>query len=425
MMTRMLRLSLPIIVITALLQRAAAVETPTLETIEKTARQLASPLSTERITGEEWLESNASGAFAELARLIKHGDIKQQTRAANAASVLISPWSRAVRQGAIHKGQIHLFQPRRPVARPTNQQYAHLVRTAALSTISRTLKQRKARKSDNDADGKRPIFPGWEATEQVRVLCGCIAEVADVDAANKLAELISKEPNRFLAGYMMGVLDTYHGLPRSYAWYGICGNSTPEEFRQFDIAETVRCKKAAAKLLDWHKQHANKPLTQRIDAALDVWDKRIVEQEHFAYYTDSGEWAAQTYYATMIRLGEPAVEAMRKRAARANVDKYWHRGAYEIVLGAITGEVDREFVEKMFQGETFEKMLACEIIAAAGSRDFKDQLAAMVQSHGPYKKASYTLAVVYRSEAVSILQKAHADDFVASCAIAELREWGE
>ncbi|HIF31831.1 MAG TPA: hypothetical protein EYG57_02165 [Planctomycetes bacterium] len=213
----MLRLSLPIIVITALLQRAAAVETPTLETIEKTARQLASPLSTERITGEEWLESNASAAFAELARLIKHGDIKQQTRAANAASVLISPWSRAVRQGAIHKGQIHLFQPGRPVARPTNQQYAHLVRTAALSTISRTLKQRKARKSDNDADDKRPKFPGWEATEQVRVLCGCIAEVAEVDAANKLAELISKEPNRFLAGYMMGVLDTYHGLPRSYA----------------------------------------------------------------------------------------------------------------------------------------------------------------------------------------------------------------
>ncbi len=38
-----------------------------------------------------------------------------------------------------------------------------------------------------------------------------------MDAANKLAELISKEPNRFLAGYMMGVLDTYHGLPRSYA----------------------------------------------------------------------------------------------------------------------------------------------------------------------------------------------------------------
>ena len=110
-----------------------------------------------------------------------------------------------------------------------------------------------------------------------RRTCGCIAEVADVDAANKLAELISKEPNRFLAGYMMGVLDTYHGLPRSYAWYGICGNSTPEEFRQFDIAETVRCKKAAANLLDWHKQHANKLLTQRIDAALDVWDKRIVE----------------------------------------------------------------------------------------------------------------------------------------------------
>ncbi len=89
-MTRMLRLSLPIIVITALLQRAAAVETPTLETIEKTARQLASPLSTERITGEEWLESNASGAFAELARLIKHGDIKQQTRAARSRGPRIS-----------------------------------------------------------------------------------------------------------------------------------------------------------------------------------------------------------------------------------------------------------------------------------------------------------------------------------------------
>lgn len=72
------------------------------------------------------------------------------------------------------------------------------------------------------------------------------------------------------------------------------GNSTPEEFRQFNLAEIARCNKAKAALLAWHKQHANERLPQRIDAALDIWDKQITEQEHHAYYTDSGEWATQT-----------------------------------------------------------------------------------------------------------------------------------
>ncbi len=419
-----LRCALTGILLLALAQLASAADPPTLDNLEATAAQLASPLSVEREAGEGWLKANANAAFPELARLIEQGGAKQQMRAANVAAVFISPWVRADTQGKVHKGQINLFQPRRPTARPVDHPHATVIRNAALSALAQVLES--SRKAAEDDDGRKlPSFPGWEHTELVRALCDCIAEVADGMAIERLVGLLSEEPNRFQAGHMMWVLDTYYGLPRSYTWGGICGNSTPEEFRAFDRAETARCKKAKATLLAWHEQHASKPLRERIDAALDVWDNMISGQEHYAYYTESGEWATQTHYASMIRLGEPAVDALRKRAANAAKDKYWHRGAYEIVIAAITGRVDNPFVKKMFEGETFEQMLACEIIAAAGSREFKDRLAAMVQSNGPYKKASYTLAVVYRCEAIPILEKAWSSDFVASCAIAELRAWGE
>lgn len=419
------------VVIAALvLQPAVAAEGPALDDMERAAGRLSNQLAKDQAAGQAWLNEHADAAFTELARLIEHGDGAQRQRAARVAAVFISPWVRGMARGDVHKGQIELFQPQRPTARPVDHAHAGAIRTAALAALRDVLKPKPPAQDDNpdnpdNPDAKNPGLPVWDDLNAVRELCACLAEVADADAADQLAALLEREPNRFRATYLLAALDTYHGLPQSYAWHGICGNSSPEEFRQFDIAETARCNEARAALLKWHGQHAHKPPAQRIEAALDVWDKRFGESEHYGHYTVSGDWTTQTIYTSLIRLGEPAADAMRKRAAAVDPDKTWRRAGYEVALAAITGKIDKPFVAKMLKGETFERMLACEIIAAAGSKDFRDELAAMVQSNGPYKKASHTLAVVYRTEAIPILEKAWPDDFVAECAINELRAWGE
>jgi hypothetical protein len=300
-----------------------------------------------------------------------------------------------------------MFLPRRPTARPVEHPQAAAIRRAALSALSTP---RKA--------------SGPEELETMRALCECLAEVADPAAVDQVALLLAGEDDRHRAGHLMGLLDTCYGLPRSYADGGICGLSTPEEIREFERAEMKRCNEAKAALLAWHKQHKDQPLSQRIDAALDVWESQIADQT-FLYLSESGDWATQLHFTPLIRMGEPAVAALRQRALNAPADESWRRGPYEIALGAITGQVDQAFVERLFKGTALDQTWACEIVAAAGSRNFKDHLATIVQSQGPYKKASYTLAVIYRAEAIEILKKAWPDDFIASCAIAELRLWDD
>jgi hypothetical protein len=417
------RLVLPLVV--CWLQPALAADPPTLKLLEKTANQLASPLARERETGEQWLDAHGDAAFAELTRLMEQGNALQQTQSANFAAVFISPWSRGVLQGATHKGQVELFRLRRPVARPVGHPHAARIRAAALAALTKTLDSlREADRREGVKGGKQPGFPGWEHSDRVQTLCECLAEVADAATADKLAELLASEDNRYFAGHLMGALETYHGLPTSFTTGGICGLASPEEMKQFELSETRRCNTARTALLAWHKEHSKQPLAERTEAALDAWDKQLTTEEHHAYYNDSGDWTTQTRYATLIRLAEPAVDAMRKRAAKYAGGKYWQRGAYEIAIAAITGKVDKAYVAKLLAGEHFEQMLACEIVAAAGSREFKDELTALMQSQGPYKKASLTLAVIYRGDAIPILEKAHGDDFIATCAIAELRAWG-
>src|SRR5690349_15900959 len=109
---------IPLLLVVCLLRPVRAAAPPTLDSLDKIASPLPSLLPKERDAGEKWLDANGDAALAELARLIEHGNRKQQENAAYTAEILISPWARGVRQGDAHKGQIELFQPRRPVARP-------------------------------------------------------------------------------------------------------------------------------------------------------------------------------------------------------------------------------------------------------------------------------------------------------------------
>lgn len=397
-----------------------------LKLLGEKAQSLASPVTQERLAAEDWLSENEDDSYRELIRSLREGETATLILAADTVSVFISPWKRAMKQGDTHKGQINLFLPVRPVTRPVDHPRADELREAILIALNRLVGVRPMPELDkNDEESRLIEFPGYDRQEAIRALCSCLVEVADDSTMEQLADLLEKEPNRHLGWQLMETMRMVYGLPQRYGPGGICGNSSEEEFRQFDLAETARYNEARAHQLKWHDTHKDMPDEQKLGAILDEWDELLATSHQYAYFTDSGEWTTERLYESLIRLGDDAAEAIKERAEQAAAKEYWHRGAYEIAHATITGEVNEYFVSKMLEGAYFEKLVACEIIAAAGSKDYKDVLAEMVQSNEANMKASYVLAVIYRLEAIPILEKAHSSDFVASCSIAELRAWGE
>lgn len=403
--------------------KGAEVEEITLAKLETVAAALASPITSDRTAAETWLATHEADACNLCIEKIAHGSSAEATVAANSLAVLISPWARAVKQGQTHKGQVHLFLPVRPTGRVDDHPLAPAIREATFQRLSRFVNT--IRMSATGGDEGQTSYPAQEETQLVTALCTCISEVMDQRLVNEVASVLREEPNRFIGANFIAILDAHYGLPKSYQLGGICGNSSPEEMERYEQQEVTRYAESRDTLIAYAARQSALSARERIESALDVWDEQLRSREDYAYYSDSGQWTTQTLYGSLIRMGEPAVEALRERANRAEDESFWVRGAYEIALATITGSVDNEFVNQMLAGETFEQMLACEMIAAAGSRDFKEPLTEMVQSNGPYRKASYTLAVIYRREAIPILKTAKQDDYIASCAIAELDAWGE
>ena len=76
-----------------------------------------------------------------------------------------------------------------------------------------------------------------------------------------------------------------------------------------------------------------------------------------------------------------------------------------------------------------ERGLACQIVCAAGSRDWTAEIAGLQYRHGfDHKAASFTLATVLREEAIPYLRKAvkfDPDNYTAKYAISELERWAQ
>ncbi len=419
-------IALVVIIVSSTATRGGAAEPVSLAAIEAACTQLCSPLARELTSGEAWLNKHEKDAFTTLAALIEDDDPEIQRRAVEAATILLSPWARGIKQGNTHKGQVELFQPRRPVTRPVDHSHAVVIRESALKSLNETLAratwlETKVAGSNLAAEDATNL---WQFNESIRALCTCLAEVAEEQSTEDIVALLERESSHDRGAMIMSCLDTVYGLPVSFQVLGICGNSTPEEMKQFEASEKARYEVARRGLLTRYRELAGKSRVQRIATALDLWDQQLESSPY--YMSESGDWATETTLSNLIRLGNDAVTDMQVRAAAVPAKHCWHAGAYHIAVAAITRKVDDEFVKRSLGGETFEQILACEIIAAAGDRRWKQELTELMkQPGGPYKKASHTLAVVHRTEAIPLLRQALSDDYMASCSIAELRAWGE
>jgi hypothetical protein len=263
-------------------------------------------------------------------------------------------------------------------------------------------------------DGKAGEFVSWDIVEPLRNVCLLAAEVGDRKLADALVERLKVEEQRHLGAALLQAVELMDTLPATFRTGGICGNSTEEEFRQFAEEEQNRYFVARTKLIDLHARLAGLTLPERLSIVADSWKPFLKNQ-----YGTSTE--------PLVRAGDEAVESLHGWKEKAE-DGYTSAKLI-VVLAEITGTVEREEIESLLAGDNVERVLGCQAILRAGSREFKDELIKLQSGFGDAtREASSALASIYRMEAIPWLRAAYAADennYVAKCAIAELQAWGE
>ncbi len=391
-----------------------------LRVIDDLANMLIHPSPFVQAAGEERVRADAKELFERLLAALATDDYATRVRACRLLRIMMSPWARGVEAGRKHRGQCELFLPRRPVRRSHKHPRAAEGRAAA----SEALRSLLGHSRDVRRSRKNPDFPGVRYLEAVDGVCELLAEVGDDTTATDIASALAREENRYVASALISCLEYLHGLPPSYRWTGFCGNCTPEEIARISREENARCARAKADLLAWHEQHAGDRELARVRAALAVWETKFGD----------GDFLNQEYYNTgwATRRLEPLIrfdvcildEVRRRKRAATNITV---KGNYDIIIAAVTGGGDKALVQKLLRGSDPQRGLACQIIAAAGSHDWKEELDRL-QYRGGFRSglASHTLAVCHRAEAIPLLRKAHAlnkHNFYAECAAKELEAW--
>jgi len=392
---------------------------PDLGAIEKSAQLLISPVQAEREDGQQWLQRHGDEAFDALIVALRSEDPKEQQRASRVLRIMVSPWARGVEAGAVHHGQTHLYKPWRPVTRPTDHPQAGRIRLAAMSVLRTVLEKPRGTPQES---GKNWEFPGWETLNSITALCRCLSEVGDEETGRQLSELLEKEKNRYIASSLLECQETIYGLPPSYRPGGLCGNSTQEEVKAFNEADQAHCAEAIRKRLAWLSTEGRKQGTARIEAAVKQWEIGFRKGENM-FQHGVLNWSSQDL-ASLIRLGDAVVPLIEQR--KETTEELWLKANYDVVLAAITGKVDKRLVETLLDRDYHSQIIACEIIAAADSKEWMPELTQMLKVYYASKKAAYTLAVVHRREAIPILRPyVGSENYMADCAVKELESWKE
>jgi hypothetical protein len=126
-------------------------------------------------------------------------------------------------------------------------------------------------------------------------------------------------------------------------------------------------------------------------------------------------------------MGERIVPLLKDMQAETkDIDS---RANYEIVIAAITGRADKAIVRELFAGSHPHIAMACAIITAADSTDWKDELDRLQYRTGfTGNTASHTLAVCHRKSVLNLLKKAaesNESNYTAKYAVLELQSWEE
>ena len=380
-----------------------------IEELRKICDLLTSPVSSEQATGMKELQDHQHQYFALLTEFLSSPDLEVQADAARTIRIFVSPWARGLEAGQRSHGHMSLFLPWRPTSRPTDHPEAPHLRRALISAEGALLdKQNRWIRGDSGA-----------AISASSAICQCLAEVADDDSIQQLARFLECEDDTHLCAGIMGCLETFYGLHPGYRPHGICGNSSFLEIWLFRRSEAAICRREKKDLLQWRQEKGIKPMKDRLEKAFAQWNRS------FDVYLDPhGVEEAVQQFEPLIRMGESALPLLVKKKNEST--RLYTKGNVEFIIATITGNLDKPLVRELLRSEP---EVACRVIVAAGSRDWKEELDQLqYRDRFDTNIASGALAICHRKAAIPLLKKA-ADsskwNYTARYAVMELESWKE
>lgn len=370
--------------------------------------------------GREKLAMQGDALIDALNQSMKSKNRYQQREAARRLRFLISPWVRTVVWGGV--GRFSLKKIDRNVERPLSHPKAAEIRRVALAALKELLEsyRQQARTSDGFSDSGR--------MGAYNDIVDCLAEVGDRGTADELARMLSGMKDTFRVMDLMKVLDRIYNLPPSFNPQPICPTGTPKSvIEEYQAAENARCNAAKEVLLQYHKQHRTDSDDEGIRAALSAWSQQIVV--HDTWHDYSGLSDTTRRLEPIIRMGQRALPMIREKQ---NVAKdLAEKACYAFVVAFISGTLDEVLVRRLLAGSPKQHFLALQIIAAAESKEWKDELEQLQYACSyPHcekvvQAASEALVACHGADALPLLKKAVAKypwNLVAKSAITTLEQ---
>lgn len=210
------------------------------------------------------------------------------------------------------------------------------------------------------------LFAEPKKLGDVTEILALVADEATIDALTMRLETVETWQER---SALLICLQACLGLPTEPGSAGPCGISTPDEIEAFHRMEEARTKKEKQQRLLWLNDWKAVSPAERDDAAIAMWMPRMSQkpQDHERLFDGQVR-----RYGNLLRRGPEMIPAIER--AQASTANLLQRGGLEFAKAYWTGRCDRELVEKLLQGNRQQKMLACNIIAAAEDSSWKDQL---------------------------------------------------
>ena len=379
---------------------------------------LVSDLPAEVAKGEAELKARRSEIIAGHLKTIDAGDPEASGAASAELAVLISPWLRGRESSArFHEGTT--FETvGRPVVRQSGIPEAADIRRSLHASLPKLLELPKGQPGEDYH---------FRTMQAVASQCELLAEVADDATIDWALELLGKGHAPHVIEPLVRFVSSSMGIPRVYMEAGLCGNSTPEEMAAFQRKEQEEFQAARLKLAGIWKELKPMGQQERIAYAIKAWREQLLPkpESQVATYLISEKWI-HVEMEPLVRLGPPAVDQLR--AQQAQETDLLAKGVWETVITAITGKEDKDMVRSLFDtpgtSNSAPMVMACQIIMAAGSKDWLADLDALqTRQYADGGKASQVIASCHREEGIPALKRAfeaNPHNFHAQYSIKEL-----
>ncbi|WP_035607906.1 hypothetical protein [Haloferula sp. BvORR071] len=359
---------------------------------------LVSELPAELAKGEAELATGRSEIIAGLLKTIDSGEPKASAQAALELSLVISPWARGRESSErFHSTKIEIVG--RPVTRPTGIPEAPAIRRSLQASIPKLL--------DIAAKGDSNSF---FATKALKAQCETLTELADDATIDWTLKQLGKGYPSYNVAPLARLLSISLALPPFFTPGGICGNNSPEFMAEFTRQEQERLQKSRLELIGIWKELQPMGPQERIDHSIQAWRAHFlpVQQNYSGSYPlDERLWIHEDM-EPLVRLGPAAVEQLRVQQTKET--DLLTKCVWEAVISAITGHEDHQLVRGLFDtpgtGVSTTLRMACQIVVAAGSKDWLAELDALqTRPYMDFHLASRAIASCHREAGLPALKR--------------------